>query len=251
MKKLFLLLLLITLSAVATTKPTGLGKPQRPYQVKIVDDGIGTKDWVGFGLTFAAIVVSAFALYQLSLAKKALVQSVDNRNLEYLSEIDRMLIEKPELWRFYDAYQHKGKKVSKGALRGFIYFKLNHFEITLNEEHLRDTTRRSWQNYMIYCLQHSTPFRKEAESILLDKGYKGIFGLRFITNLAELYKAASDENSPQNQKFNARDAFSATVRQQLNRISPTTPAPEFLISQTQIDALIDFYKKEKENDLKP
>lgn len=212
-------------------------------KVKIEDDGFSNKDILGYSLTGVALIISGFALYQLLLTKETLMQTVDTRNLGYLSELDKILIEKPELWQFYDAFVNPIKKINEGELRGFIYYKLNHFEITLNEINLREATRRGWQNYMIYCLQNSSAFREEVESILLDKGFKGIFGVNFIINLAELYRDASDENNEHNRMMADWENFSKNIRQQLHRKPISENRPDFAIKPQQINNILNFYRK--------
>lgn len=221
---------------------------------KMVEETTSWKDWVGIIISIITLIVSFTSLVQVGLTKAALHQNVKNRNLNYLSELDRFLIEKPILWQFYDTYYHQAMSngeeiVDENELRGFIYYKLNHFEITLLEKNMGDMTRMGWDNYMIYCMNHSSKFREEVESILLDKGYKGLFDHRFILKLAELYKEASHKNSD----FNTRlEQDFKIVKKEREKISGFIPAsiinPTYKIKLNSIEKIINYYREKSDCD---
>ncbi len=216
--------------------------------VKIIDEGISTTETVNVLISILALGISALALRQIKLAKKAIKQDIDSRNLSYLSDLDRFLIEKPELWRFYNAYDDKakGSEINTEQLRGFIYFKLNHFEITFKDNNVSEDIKKSWIRYMMYCMTHSSYFTEEIETILLDDGYKGLFGKRFMIKLTEIYKEAFDENSAYNKYLNDSRKGLEVIREKVNFTKTSSRTATSKIPIPQIDELITFYKNCKE-----
>lgn len=203
MKKIFFLLVLFMSMTYSYGNGTPFNDDKHPAYIEIVNkSGWFTQNILGL----ASLLISSIALAQLIYARMAIHQDVKNRNLSYLSELDRMLIEDPKLWQFYDedAKDVKPAKngddpvICEGKLKAFIYYKLNHFEITLTEENMSPHTAEAWNSYMIYCLQSSSRFTKEVESILLEKGYKGLFGPLFVLKLAIVYKEAFKQDSRHN-----------------------------------------------------
>lgn len=231
------------------TKPSEVAN----YNVKIVDDGFNTASLVNVILSIMTLGISIIALRQIKLAKKAIKQDIDSRNLGYLSDLDRFLIEKPELWQFYNAYDDIAKKhpiktydANTEQLRGFIYFKLNHFEITFKDDNVSDDIKKSWMRYMIYCMKHSDCFTREIENILLDDGYKGLFGKRFMIKLSEIYKEAFDPNSDYNKYLKTSSEGLEDIRNVINYTKTPSRVTTNEIPITQIDELIVFYNNCKE-----
>ena len=103
---------------------------------------------------------------------------------------------------------------------------------------------------MIYCFTHSSLFTKEVESILLDDGYKGLFGKSFLIKLAETYKEAFDPNSNYNKN---KDEDSKALKLIRNRIGHSFTESRKAVGKIPIDEvneLIEFYKKIKERNKK-
>lgn len=210
MKKVLLILGCFLMDIVALgnkTKPVAdVHALQVPQQIEVVQkrpleikaEEVGSLEWFMQPqnlISILTLIISIIALLQIYYSKIALRQDVKNRNLNSLSEVDRFFIEKPELWQFYDSYKTSAEKVDNDKLRGLIYFKINSFEITLLEKNMSRSTQIAWENYLIYCLQHSTVFREEVETIILDYGYKGLFGYNFLFKLSSLYKEAFGNKS--------------------------------------------------------
>ncbi|HLP64747.1 hypothetical protein [Flavobacterium sp.] len=256
----FLMLLLVNTTVNEQKAPTAkaTNTPKNEIiQVKIIEENsekvellgvhLSVKDVIDVIISILTLLMSLFVIYQIVLTKKALTQNVTNRNLSYLTELDRFLITNTNLWQFYDVYYDDAIiKINDNELRGLIYYKLNHFEITLNETNLKKNNRRSWSNYMIYCLQHSRKFREEVESILLEKGYKGLFGKRFILKLALIYKEAINEKSDYNTNSNTDNDFLQTIRDQIKNPSDHyTICPIYAINEALIDKIIKHYTKKQ------
>lgn len=196
--------------------------PAGAIRVKIIDEGISGEKILNTVLSAITLIISAIALKQVTLAKRALKQgkkaieqssdalkqNISERNLHFLSEMDRMMVENLNLWAFYkshrkkifDSLPNKQERMRlKFQIRAFIYYKLNNFEIALLEtNHYHDAyTLKAWKEYFRYCLKRSPDFEKIVWRIVSMKaGYRGIFKENFEAELYALYQSAFPEKIP-------------------------------------------------------
>lgn len=184
----------------------------------------------------ATSLATLAALIALLISIRALNRGKVYNDLSFLSEVDKMLIEHPELKQFYDhekkvenmkitpasgevtvSYLNKENKITEEKIKdvsdfdsskiksisgnaiiqidkketghstpsekentdqkihGFIYYKLNNFEIAL-ERHHDLQSEEAWVKYMVHSMLLSTAFRnvvqKESEDIIYSKNFK-------------------------------------------------------------------------------
>lgn len=177
-KSYFLTLLLLSFSSIYS---------KTVYPVEIISkETFLEKNWFN-------IITIAFAIVTLIYTSRSLRMMVKARNLTFLGEIDKMMVEKPSLWRFYDSYNIKKNQDFKaadfdGELLAFTYFKLNHFEIILLDKNMSPRTAKAWHKFMGYCLTHSSVLKEEVVKIIsCQEDYRGIFGKRFEVKLFKIY----------------------------------------------------------------
>lgn len=176
-KKYFLPLLLLSISSL-------YAKTALPVEI-VSNESFYQKNWFN-------LITIAFAIITLAYTSTTLRNTVKARNLGFLSEIDKMMVEKPGLWRFYDHYNPKSpnfrENVADGELLAFTYFKLNHFEIILLDKSMSRYTAKAWLKFMGYCLTHSNPMKEEVTKIIsCREDYRGLFGKRFERKLYKLF----------------------------------------------------------------
>ncbi|HLP53928.1 MAG TPA: hypothetical protein VK151_02830 [Fluviicola sp.] len=160
------------------------------------------KDYLDYSVSIVSILVSAVGIYYsikmfkvskttlegsqeiLTLSKMALKEDVYSRNLQFWSEIDRMIIEQPDLWKFYD--NNSNLSNDEGRILAFVYYKLNHYEIIYKDAD--EVTKNAWERYIEYCLKKSSVFKHVVEKIINDnEELKGLYSEGFIDNLDVLY----------------------------------------------------------------
>jgi hypothetical protein len=138
-----------------------------------------------------------------------------NKQIDFLSEIDKMLINNPYLWTLYDTRKSNftitgcnnlevGQQELDGQLEALCYFHLNNFELVFSYPSANMETRRTWSDYMVHLIVSSTRFRevmkKEADGYVYTAPYrrkmKELLGLaEKIMPFYEQY--ATDPNSRQ------------------------------------------------------
>jgi len=130
-------------------------------------------------LTF---LISAFALI---LSYRTLQKERSNRHLDFLSEVDKLLIANPCLWAIYDKEKdnYPATKCSptnenelEGKLNAFCYFHLNNFELVFLYPPSRRKAKKTWEDYMIHLIVSSTKFRdiltKESSGYVYNEEYQ-------------------------------------------------------------------------------
>jgi hypothetical protein len=109
----------------------------------------------------------------------------NNKQLEFLAELDKMIMNDPVLWAIYDKHIATFIKAENsaitpelldGKLKAFCYFHLNNFELVFLYPPLWFNSLRTWEDYLVHFIVSSTLFR-----LIVDKQCEGyVYNPRFI-----------------------------------------------------------------------
>jgi len=170
-------------------------KQQTLYFLVNKNEGLGLKD-------LAALLISVLALL---LSFIVLNKQNWNKNLDFISEIDKQFITDPTLWAIYDleASNYPLSKSSlteetdaerKGKLRAFCYYKLNNFESVFLSTYKWSKTRKAWEAYMVHLIVESSLFKDVIEEASDNYIYNINYRKRLIKfiELAESLKKSYD-----------------------------------------------------------
>ena len=143
----------------------------------------------------------------VSLSLLVVIKEKWNKNLDFISEIDKQFIANPTLWSVYDSEsenypvpkQHPGVETAEeraGKLKALCYYKLNNFESVLLSTFPWSNTRKAWEAYMVHLIIESGLFKEIATEV--SENY--IYNVRYRKKIKKfLARAATIE--PWNKKF--------------------------------------------------
>ena len=121
------------------------------------------------------------------------------RSLEFVSEIDKMLMENPYLWQIYDENKERfpvNDPVQllelEGKIEAFCYYCINNFELVILRNKEDGLQLYAWKSYMIHTIVHSSIFKKLVNDSCTDFFYstdyqKVLKELVDISKLVEIY----------------------------------------------------------------
>jgi hypothetical protein len=127
----------------------------------------------------------ATAIGSIIFTYRSFQKEKSNRQIEFLSEIDKMLIDNPYLWTLYDTRKAQftlsnNAKITQqeldGQLDAFCYYHLNNFELVFLYPSANKETRKTWKDYMVHLIVSSTEFRqiltKESDGYIYNEPYR-------------------------------------------------------------------------------
>ncbi len=174
-----------------------LSNQERLYFLKNKSGGFSLKD-------LSALVIAVIAV---SLSLLVIIKEKWNKNLDFISEIDKQFISNPVLWSIYDIERNKyplsRKKRSTespeeraGKLKAFCYYKLNNFESVLLSTFPWSNTRKTWEAYIVHLIVECSLFNEI--SIEVSENY--IYNIKYRKKIKK-FLALAKTIEPYYKKF--------------------------------------------------
>ncbi len=136
------------------------------------------------------------SIYGIWYTKRSFHKEKANKHFEFLSDIDKLLIDNPSLWEIYDKdigfYNTLGANPQKqgwldGQLDAFCYLHLNNFEFVFLYPPSKDSLKKTWRDYMIHLIVSSTRFRE----ILIKESVGYIYDIHYRKNMIKYLNLAN------------------------------------------------------------
>lgn len=189
MKRLFILLTLLFI--VSARQPILAQKSEQDDKIDRLCDALLRKEsredntnTISLIVAFAGTVIGGFGI---ALTFHSVKKERSNRQIDFLSEVDKLLMQDPYLWAIYDIHQEKFKiSVSSqmtqdeldGKLDAFCYFHLNNFELVFLYPSQVKASRKTWTDFMVHLMVSSTKFKeiatKESTGYIYNEDYQKI-----------------------------------------------------------------------------
>lgn len=150
--------------------------------------GLESKDLAALLISLLALMISYFVLRKENW----------NKNLDFISEIDKQFISDPTLWAVYDLEKDKYplvKQISKqeseeertGKLKAFCYYKLNNFDSVFLSTNRWSNNRKAWEAYMVHLIVESSLFKE----IVTDASENYIYNIDYRKKLKKFLLLAA------------------------------------------------------------
>lgn len=127
----------------------------------------------------------------LAVSVNVASNSSRDRRVNFICEVDKMMIETPELWAMYDNHYLSSKALKEdlqlaGKIDALCYYILNNLEIAYKANHWyspqRNAWRKAWRNYLKELYTNSTRFK-----VAVDYSVKNeLYSINFLTFLKSL-----------------------------------------------------------------
>lgn len=142
-------------------------------------------------------------MFAIVLTKKSWHKEISNKNNDFLSDINKLLIEKPYLWAIYDNKRDDFPVTNKtkptinelnGQIEAFCYLHLNNFELIFQYPSKNKEVNESWNNYMVDLIANSTKFR----DIIIKETNGKMYDVSYIRKMKELLNDAKIKTKDSN-----------------------------------------------------
>jgi hypothetical protein len=120
-----------------------------------------------------SVLAIGISIYSLRVVEKAKTkQEKNNNHLDFILEIDKMLIEEPRLWSIYESHEinrppyiDPDDKLFKAKKDGFLYYILNCLEMVHIEqtEAKNEEDLKVWEHWDLYFLKLALDSKRMVE----------------------------------------------------------------------------------------